>query len=76
MEEILDKMLDAMHRAYPILTEIDEPGLFLSVIFTMIDQYAADHDIKPERIMYLTQQTCEAQKGAFEILGEMEKTTK
>lgn len=75
MEEMLEQMINAMDKTYPILTKIDEPGLFLSVIFTMIDQYAADHDIEPERIMHLTQMSCEAQKGAFKTLGKMQKTT-
>ena len=75
MEEMINAMMSAMNEAYPILTKINEPGLFLSVIFTIIDQYAADHDMKPEEIMKLTQQGCEAQKSAFETLGAMQKTT-
>lgn len=74
MNEILNSMTDAFYQAYPILYKVSDPGLFLSVIFTMIDQYAADHDIEPKEIMELTRKACDVQKEAYETLGIMDKS--
>jgi hypothetical protein len=70
----MTELLNTMRAAYPHLKEINNPKMFMAVIFTIIDQYAADHDISPKEIMELTQNACKAQIEAFETLGTMEKS--
>ncbi len=73
-EELLDRLDDVMKTVYPTLRSIPDKGMFLSIIFTMIDQYAADHDISHEEINKLTRQMCDYQKEAEQIVGPMSKS--
>ena len=70
----LDKLTEIMHEVYPELKTIEEPGMFLSLMFTMIDQYAADHDIPSDEIIEMTKIACDAQVEAHKELGEMIKS--
>ena len=72
-EYVIEMMNNAMKAAYPALQNIPSLAMFLSVIFTMIDQYAADHDIPTERILKDTRKMCDFQKEAHEVLGTMTK---
>ena len=73
MEDALRMMNNAMRAAYPAVKNIPSLGMFLSVIFTMIDQYAADNDIPTEEILKNTRRMCDFQKEAYETLGTMTK---
>lgn len=73
-DELIERLENVRKVAYPALRSIPNKGMFLSVIFTMIDQYAADHDIPHMEMCRLTRRMCEFQKQAEKITGPMPKS--
>lgn len=73
-DELIERLENVRKVAYPALRSIPNKGMFLSVIFTMIDQYAADHNIPHEEINRLTRKMCDFQAQAEKVLGPMPKS--
>lgn len=73
-EELIERLDNVMKVAYPALRSIPSKGMFLSVIFTMIDQYAADYNIPHTEINKLTRKMCDFQEQAEQIIGPMSKS--
>lgn len=75
-DELIERLENVRKAAYPALRSIPNKGMFLSVIFTMIDQYAADHDIPHAEMCKLTRKMCDFQEQAEKIVGPMPKSYK
>lgn len=72
----IEKMMKVMDEVYAIVSELDSVIEFGSVIATIIDQWAADHDMNVDEACGITENILKAQPGAWETLGPPIKTVR
>lgn len=65
--EVLDKV-------YENVKQISDEKCFFAFVCTMIDQWAADHNMTSDDVIEMTKHILEAQEGVHNTLGMPEKT--